>query len=505
MTASVSSLEGLTVSGLRKSYGPNIVLRGIDLEVQPGRIHALLGANGAGKSTLLGCLSGATTPDAGVIRVASVEHAGFSPRQALEAGIAIIYQHFQLIGELSVADNVFLGSELRRPGGITDRRAQAVETARVLAVLGVDIDPSQRVDRLSVGEQQMVEIARAVRRTPSVLILDEPTAALGTHEIDALLQMVDRLAHETGIAVIYVTHLLHEVLRIADDVTVLRDGAVLWTRPRAQIGLADLVEAISPGATTARRCMRPLDGPEWLMLNSYLCGYTGPIDLKVQRGEILGVYGMLGSGRTDLLETLAGVRVRKSGEASLAGAPLTAASPRKALDAGIALVASDRVSQSLFGEMPVVDNLLMPHLDRLARGIRRVGEERREFSETVAEVGVTPPRGDIAVSSLSGGNAQKVAVARWTTASARIELLLLDEPTQGVDIGSRSDIYALLRRAAENGTTVIFASSDPEEIITLADRVLVLVEGRVAHHGDNVLSEDELTVLAQPMAVESAA
>ncbi|MFV0252239.1 MAG: sugar ABC transporter ATP-binding protein [Beutenbergiaceae bacterium] len=501
---------GLSVRGLAKSYGGNTVLAGIDLEFAPGRVHALLGANGAGKSTLLGCLSGATRPDGGAIEVGgSSTQDGFTPREAFRAGIAIIYQHFQIIGSLSVSDNVFLGQELRTATGTIDKREQEREASRIFSELGLDIDPRQIVEQLSVGQQQMVEIARSIRRQPQVLILDEPTAALGVHEVEALLTLVRRLSHQEGLAVVYVTHLLGEVLDIADEVTVLRDGHVHWTRARDAVTMDDLVHAISPAAQVSQRIGDEVDlstRPPVLELAGFRSPYTGPVDLTVREGEIVGVYGLLGSGRTDLLEALAGVR-EHGGSAKIADQQFAPRSPRQAQWMGVALVASDRKAQSLFGTLTAQENLLMPHYDRLARGLRRPRAERGVFERVVAAVGLIPPVATAPADSFSGGNAQKIAVARWTLASQSVRCLLLDEPTQGVDVGARSDLYHSVRQfASENSAAAIFASSDPEEVLALADTVVVLIDGHVVHSGSaHELNEFDLARIAQPSTTQERA
>jgi ribose transport system ATP-binding protein len=498
--------SGLTIANLHKSYDENRVLQGIDLTFGFGEVHALLGANGAGKSTLLGCLSGAVHPDRADIRIGDRSYDGFTPRRAFDAGIAIIYQHFQLIGPLSVADNIFLGRELRRPTGTVDRRRQEREAGEVLAELGLDLDPRAPVDGLSVGAQQMVEIARAVRLDPRVLILDEPTAALGAHEVAALLALVRRLAAR-GIAVVYVTHLLGEVLEVADRATVLRDGRVHWTRARAELTLAGLVEGISPDAATDRRRRRTAVGPEVVLdLAGARSDFTGPVDLEIRAGEVVGVFGLLGSGRTDLLEALAGVRPLRAGAVRIDDRPVRLGSPRAAHRGGVALVPSDRKAQALFGSMSAVENLLMPHLGRLAGRRTAIRSRRREsevFARMVETVDLVPPRAAQPADGFSGGNAQKIAVARWTCGLGNPRLLLLDEPTQGVDIGARHDLYALVRSwAAEAGAAVLFSTSDPEEVLALADRVLVLVEGRVVHTGPADLEESALVALAQPAVTE---
>jgi ribose transport system ATP-binding protein len=477
---------------IQKSYGSNHVLKGIDLRIQAGEVHALLGANGAGKSTLLGCLSGAEHPDSGSIVIDGREYPGFTPRSAFEAGTSIIYQHFQLIGDLTVADNVFLGSEATR-GGALDTATQIRETRALLATLGVEIDPLATVETLSVGEQQIVEIVRALRRQPHVLILDEPTAALGSHEVDALLSLVRRLAVEQGIAIIYVTHLLGEVFQIADAVTVLRDGKVYLSQRRSDLTPEDVVRAISPDSDIARSArVTAFDRPV-LALHELQCSYTGPLSLTVHAGEIVGVFGLLGSGRTNLLETLAGVRGAVGGAVAVDGAVYRARSPYAAIRRGFSLVASDRKAQSLFGTMTASENVLMPHFGRLARFLRRPAAERRAFGALAQEV-----------DHFSGGNAQKLAVARWVGEGSETRVLLLDEPTQGVDIGARHELYELIRAFAARGDrAVLFASSDPEEIVALADRVVVLVDGRPLDIATPDLGEEAILALAQSVDITS--
>ncbi|MDQ0864613.1 sugar ABC transporter ATP-binding protein [Arthrobacter globiformis] len=469
---------GLQLSGIQKSFGTNHVLRGIEMNVPAGTVHALLGANGAGKSTLLGCLSGATQPDAGEIVIGGRSYQGLTPTRAFKAGCAIIYQHFQLIGSLTVADNIFLGQELRNAMGGVDTRGQERAAASILDSLDVEISPRTLVGSLSVGEQQIVEIARALRRKPDLLILDEPTAALGPHEVAALIRLVRRLAETRGLTVIYVTHLLNEVLQVADAVTVLRDGQVHWTRDRQDLGLKDLVDGISPGSSLSKVKGARTRGEPLLRLTEFQCSFTGPFTTTVHAGEIVGVFGLLGSGRTNLLESLAGVRRATGGSVRLSGRTLDTASVAKASKGGVSLVAADRKVQSLFGSMTAEENVLLPHYGQLSNGFRSRARERAAFTGIAKRIKLSPQAPGTAADSFSGGNAQKLVVGRWTADLGKTSVLLLDEPTQGVDIGSRHEIYDLLRDFASHASRcVIFASSEPEELLALADRVFILVDG----------------------------
>lgn len=473
---------GLVVEALTKSYGPNTVLKGVDLVVRRGEVHAFLGPNGSGKSTLLSCLSGATRPDSGVIRLDGRSYAGFTPASSIAAGTAMIYQHFQIIEDLSIVDNIFLGSELRTRSGAVDRREQHRRAVELLGALHIDLPPETVVASLSTGQRQIVEIARALRHEPSLLILDEPTAALSASEVATLLALVRRLARERGIAVIYVTHLLREVLDVADTVTVLLDGSVLWTRPIAEVVLEDLIRAMTvapTGRQTASVEPAP-DAPIVCAFEGYRSEFTGPLDLDIREGEIIGVYGLLGSGRTDLLESIAGVQRRPiAGEFRLHGRRVHERGPGRRSQSGIALVASDRRAQSLFGELSAQENVLMPHYRRLSRPLRRGRREREVFEQVAGKVQLRPMAPRLDADRFSGGNAQKLAVGRWLAAPARLSMLLLDEPTQGVDRGAREEIYGLLREfVGGSGRCVVFTTSDPEEALALATRILVLAHGR---------------------------
>ncbi len=500
--------QPVRLSNLSKSYGSVNVLRDVSLEFRPGEVHALLGANGAGKSTLLGCLSGAVMPTSGTISIGDVEFKGFEPREALEAGISIIYQHFQLATTLSVSDNVFLGDERQTKWRFLKKREQERLTSEVLAKIGLDIKPNEVVEDLSVGEQQGIEIARSVRREPRLLILDEPTAALGKHEVEALLKLVKRLAHEMGVAVIYVTHLLGEVMEVADRVSILREGRVLWTKERGEVTVTDIIEGISPDAAAIDAApSRTASSNILAAFKNFETSFCGPLNFPINGGEIVGVYGMLGSGRTNLLETIAGARRPWKGSLCLMGDELSYESTSQAMAAGVALVASDRAAQSLFASLSAQENLMMPNYPGISQFWRRPRMELQIFNKLAADLKLHPASPTAAGSSFSGGNAQKIMLGRWFAGLRDIRLLLLDEPTQGVDIGSRAQIYNLLRRFTElsGSRSVLFATSDPEEAISLADRIVVLVNGQVKHVVEPSIGEADLISLAQSVEVSHGA
>ncbi|WP_329267425.1 sugar ABC transporter ATP-binding protein [Streptomyces sp. NBC_01451] len=513
----------LRIRGLTKSFGGVRALDGVDLTVPMGQVHALLGHNGAGKSTLIKCLGGAYPPDAGTIEVGGRAYERLSPRESIAAGVAIIFQTLSVVDALTVSENIFLGQEWTRYGRI-DRRAQEEVAAGLLERVAATCSPRDRVGELPMGQRQLVEIAKALSRSASVLVLDEPTAALSTAESDALAERVEDLRTQ-GLAIVYVTHLLAEVERLADAVTVLRDGLVAHHAVGAGQRRRDLVAAIagrpaeppartgdgthaetrvetrpigagspshrprtdtdttprvaaSPAGSAARGVGSSSGG---LVLEGLRGPGFGPVTLTVGSGERVGLYGLIGSGRTRVLETLYGRRRASGGTVRVGDRTVAAARPGDALAAGIALVPADRRRQGLFPTLGARDNALLPAVRPLSRyGVRALGAERRVFDALASEVGLRPARPRLPASSFSGGNQQKLVLGRWINDTRDIRVLLLDEPTQGVDVGARQEIYRVVRSLADDrGTAVLFASSDPEEIVALADRCLVVAGGRV--------------------------
>ena len=473
----------LTAQGLTKAFGGELALDGVDLEIADGEIHALLGPNGSGKSTLIGCLSGRLAPDAGTMAIGGETATRFSPRAAFAAGMAVIYQHFSLVPSLSIADNVFLGSEHTNSVGRLSKSRQRREAGELLAELGVELDPKIRVSSLSVGNRQLVEIAKAMRHRPRVLILDEPTAALGEAEARALGGQLRRLRN-SGLAILYVTHLLNEVFEIADRVTVLRDGRAVLGAAVGEIEREDVIKAIAPRGTAVEPSRSASDQgarESVLSLRRFSAPGVGPIDLEVADGEVLAVFGLLGSGRSELLEGLFGVAGGTSGEVSLQGKPFNPQSASRSLRSGLGLVPADRARQSVLAEMSALDNMLLPHFPQIASPVwRSRRKERRAFGNTASLLGLDPPAPGAFAKTFSGGNQQKLVVGRWLMDGSGIDVLLLDEPTQGIDVGARADLYKLVRQyAARSGRGVLFTSSDPEEVRALADRAVVISRGRL--------------------------
>jgi ribose transport system ATP-binding protein len=484
----------VAVQDLSKSFGGELALDGMQLEVADGEIHALLGPNGSGKSTLIGCLSGRLTPDRGSMTVG--DHTSvhrFTPRSAFAAGTAVIYQHFSLIPPLSVVDNIFLGSERTGSGGWVDRARQRAEASEILARLGARFDPRVLVASLSAGEKQLVEIAKALRHRPQLLVLDEPTAALGELEARTLGQQLRKL-RDSGLAILYVTHLLSEVFEIGDRVTVLRDGRTVLTAGIDELSPSEVITAIAPETAAdvpaPNRRGASAGGARVLELSGFAAPGIRPLDLSVSAGEVVAVFGLLGSGRSELLEGLHGIRGRTEGRVALAGADFVPTSPARSIKCGLALVAADRGRQSIFAGMSARDNILMPHFAKLGRSWwRNRKAENTKFSATAHVLHIHPPRPEAVAWTYSGGNQQKLVVGRWLTDPSNARVLLLDEPTQGIDVGTRADLYDLIRRFARRpGHGVLFTSSDPEEVQALADRAYVLARGSIVEE----LSSDDI-------------
>jgi ribose transport system ATP-binding protein len=457
-------------------------MRSVDLDVADGEVHALLGANGAGKSTLIKCVSGAVRPDSGEIRIGEQVFSALTPRGAKQAGVAVIYQDFSLAQSLNVTENIFLGQELRR-GPIVRAAAQRKRAGELLRSLGADhLRPDSALDRLGGADYQLVEICKALVAEPSVLILDEPTAALTSAETRQLMQQVRRLK-DKRLPIIYVTHRLAEVFEIADRVTVMRGGEVVLSETVSDVTRSQLVDAVAGRKIDAS--IRPTVGESTygapvLELRGMVADGIGPLDLTLRAGEVLGIYGLLGSGRTELVEALFGVRPVAHGEVRLDGRRIRPRRPREGIRRGLALVPSDRLRQGIFLTLPGRDNLLLTSLSKLATAgvLRRPRNERRVFAHIAERVNLQPRRDDIPGRGYSGGNQQKLVIGRWLTSDSRV--LLLDEPTQGVDVGARSDLYRALDEVAAGGRAVMVTSSEPEELVQVAHRVVVLAHGRVA-------------------------
>ncbi len=500
--------ELLAALGVSKRFAGVTALDGVDFELRAGEVHALMGENGAGKSTLMKILSGVQPADAGEIRIdgAAVRFAGV--RDAERAGVAIIHQELNLVPELSVAANVFLGREPRRAGVFLDGRAMSAAARGLLGRLGIELDPDARVAGLRMGEQQLVEIAKALSLEARILIMDEPTSALSPAECARLFRIVRGLAAD-GVGIVYISHRIEEVSDLADRVTVLRDGRRVVTAPIAEMSRARLIAAMVGREIGDRPATAGEGGPVVLSVRGLTLDVPvrrgwrrvlDGVDLDLRQGEILGVGGLLGSGRTEILETLFGAtRGRAGGSIRLDGRPVAIASPRVARRLGIALVTEDRKGQGLLLAASVRDNVALPSLGRISRfGIRRPAGEAAVAADAVRRLGIRCAGIGQATATLSGGNQQKVVIGKWLATGPRV--LLLDEPTRGIDVGAKQEIYALVRALAGEGLAILMVSSELPELLLLADRILVMAQGRkTGELARAAASEEAIMDLAAPL------
>ncbi|WFU62274.1 sugar ABC transporter ATP-binding protein [Bradyrhizobium brasilense] len=475
----------LMVGGINKRFGGVRALRDVNLEVRAGEVHALLGENGAGKSTLIKILSGVHAADSGTIEIAGKPATFDSPARSREAGIAVVYQDLSLVESLSVADNLLLGREPRTRFGFVRERELMARAGAFLSELGIPLDTKAAVGSLPFAYRQMTEIAKALMGEVRLLILDEPTSSLTSDEVRILFDAIGK-ATRRGVGVIYVTHRLNEVFEISQRVTVLRDGANAGTFVTAETDMKRLVNSIigtdrlAPAASRAEPAVaRSFDPSPVLSLSRVSNDRLSAVELSVMKGEIHSLAGLIGSGRTEILETIFGLRPVDSGTCQIDGRPWLPRSPADAIDHGVALVPEDRHLQGLVLDHSIERNITLPRIPHFSRwGFMQQRAAARRADAAVARLSVKAQGASSLVRTLSGGNQQKVVFGKWNDPRPRV--LLLDEPAVGVDVGAREEIYGVIRNAARDGTGVLVVSSDLVELIELCDRISVIVDGRVA-------------------------
>jgi erythritol transport system ATP-binding protein len=478
-----AGVEVLAARGVSKNYGGVRALRDVNFTAYRGQVNVLVGENGAGKSTLMKILSGSEQPTAGEILLDGEPVQLTSPRDAQARGIGMIHQELSLFPNLSIAENMFAGRELRRAGRFVDAATQRHRTRDVLARLGQDLDPDTLVGDLPIGQQQLVEIGRALLEDVRILIMDEPTSALSSHEVDVLFDvMADLRKHD--VTVIYISHKLDEFRRIGDWVTVFRDGSLVAHESMNRTDTAWIVRQMvgrDPDSLYVRNESRAGD----VLLDVRGLTVPGPtrplvdnVSLTVQAGEVVGVYGLMGAGRTELVECLMGTRRATAGEVRVRGKLEPKGTVQARMAAGLALVPEDRQRDGLVQTMSVRDNILLATVGKLTRGgLLRGGAEQRTASGKVGELAIRIPGLAAVVTALSGGNQQKVVLARALLTDPVV--LLLDEPTRGIDVGAKAQIAALMAELAAGGYGVLFISSELAEVIAMADQVLVMARGRI--------------------------
>jgi rhamnose transport system ATP-binding protein len=480
----------LEATHINKAFDGVRALQDVCFNLLPGEVHALVGENGAGKSTLIKIIAGAIAADSGTLTIAGREMLRPDPALAHARGIATIYQQPMLFPHLTVAENIAWSRGQRRSWRRVNRKASRREAEELLSRLGASIDPQRLAGTLSMPEQQMVEIAKAIGAGARALIMDEPTASLTDLEVDRLLGVIATLRAQ-GAGIIYISHRLNEIFAIADRITVLRDGETIATLPASELDRARLIELMAGRPVAAIYPRREISiGQTVLELRNVCCEGVGlrKISFCVRRGEILGLAGLVGSGRTELAEVIFGLRPADSGEILVSGRPMRMASPSQAIDAGVGYVPEDRRRHGVVPEMPITANTSLASLKAISRWgwLDRAGE--RSLAERyVTELRVKTPSVRAVTATLSGGNQQKVALARWLAIAPKV--LILDEPTQGVDVGAKAEIHHLIADLASRGMAILMISSELPEILGMSDRIAVMHAGSISE----ILSRSEAT------------
>jgi ABC-type sugar transport system ATPase subunit len=499
----------LTIEGICKSFPGVQALGDVSLVIAPGQVHAIVGENGAGKSTLVQVISGAISPDSGRLLFDGDELHGLSRQEATRLGIRPVYQQDVMAENLSVAECMFFGKQPKRSFGRINWLQMNQWAASALEPFHADIRPSAKVGSLSLAQREIASMASAITGSLRLLILDEPTSLLTRSDTERLFEIIRRLTQK-GVAVLYITHRLAEVFEIADRVTVLKDGRVSGSRPIAKVSPAELIRLMvgrdlsferKPGSTST-------DGIPVLDVRN-LCSSPRVHDVSfdVRRGEIVCLAGLVGAGRTETCEAIFGARPRNGGSVWINGTPSDHHSPAEAIERGMAMVPEDRLQSGLIPRMTIVQNLAVCNLDQLSKLGLVVNSRARRLAETyIRELRISPPDPSRRVAELSGGNQQKVLLAKWL--ARKPELLIIDEPTRGVDVGAREDLHRILRESASQGAAILVVSSDLPEVLSLADRIIVIREGRnVGMLNGADATEEEVICLAsgEPYNVQGAA
>lgn len=467
------------MTGIKKAFGANRVLEGVDFELLPGEIHALMGENGAGKSTLMNILTGLHKRDAGTIVIDGQETYYDSTKEAELAGVSFIHQEINAIGEMSVIDNLFLNREKRTKLGLLDYRAMEKEAQAVFEQLNIKIDLYQEMGELSVGQQQMIEIAKSLMTNAQVIIMDEPTAALTNREIRVLFDVMHKLKAQ-GVSIVYISHRMEEIFEMCDRITVMRDGISVSTRQIAETQMEQVVREMVgreigdfyPEKTSEIGEVR------FEVENLALDGVFEDISFNVRSGEILGFSGLMGAGRTEIMRTIFGLLPKSRGTIRLEGKELTIKSPEEAIRQGIGFLTEDRKDEGLILDFSIRDNVLLPSVGEFSKVGLLNDKLIDDFVELLVErLTVKTASVEDPASSLSGGNQQKVVLAKWLGIGPKV--LILDEPTRGVDVGAKREIYLLINELAERGVAIIMISSDLPEVLSISDRIMVVREGRL--------------------------
>lgn len=487
----------LQASGITKHFPGVLALDGVDFTCLRGEIHGLIGENGAGKSTLMRILAGIYHPDSGQILVRGSRVESFSPGHALHLGISIIHQELSLLPYMTVAENIFLGREPRGRFGLIDTDHMDAETTRLLSQLDNQIRPRTPVYRLSPAQRQLVEVAKALSYQPDLVIMDEPTSSLAETERQRLFEII-RLLKQSQVTVVYITHRLEEVLELADRVTVLRDGKTIDTRPIQQVTRQDLIQMmVGRDIEVVAASPQVAAGEVVLQVNGLTrSGDFKDVTFQLRRSEILGIAGLIGSGRTELVRAIFGADPVDAGEVLVNGQPLRGANPNRAIQQGLSLIPEDRKSQGLVLSHSVRENITLPSLNLLGRlGFIRRPLERQMVNRSLEQLDIQASSPEQQVTYLSGGNQQKVVLAKWLNAGPQV--VIFDEPTRGIDVGAKAEIHALMRQLADSGKSILMISSELPEILNVSDRILVMSGGQIAgEFSGRQASEEDILALA---------
>jgi len=479
----------LQLQNIRKEYPGVVALKDVSLNLKKGEILALIGENGAGKSTLIKNCSGAVVPTSGKIIVNGKEFKNMTPQLALENGIAIIYQEFNNVGELSAAENIFLGRPIRK-GPLIDKAAMEKEAAKAFKQLNININPKTLVKDLTVGYQQMVEIAKAIQQDAKILIMDEPSAPLTSAEVESMFKVVE-LLRQKGVLIICISHRLEEIYRLSDRIVVLRDGEYIKTLITKDSEVNELIELMVGRELTETYPHRTncIDQNHVVLQVKDLTGNGDKkINLQAHKGEVLGIGGLVGAGRTELAEMVFGAANKESGHIYLNGTEINPKDPRAAIDLGIALVPEDRKRHGALLGSSIMNNINMPIYNRISKlSVINRKIEKETAQRYQEEMAIKTPDLNQLVGNLSGGNQQKVILGKWMAANA--ELIIFDEPTRGIDVGAKYEIYKLINKLVESGKAVLLISSEMEELMGMSDRIIVLAEGEMT----GILEKEEFS------------
>jgi len=504
----MDSIPILEIEHISKRFPGVQALSDVQFQVYAGEVHALLGENGAGKSTLIKIISGVHKPDEGTIRIDNKPVSFNNPREAQALGVATIYQELSLYPELTVAENIFMGHAPRGPLGIVDWREMGRRSREILESLEItDLDVNRKVGGLSVGQRQRVEIAKALSLNARILIMDEPTAALTETDVQRLFSIV-RLLRERGVGVIYISHRLEEVFLLADRVTVLRDGQYVGTAEVKNVTSDQLVNMMVGRVIDNMFPKLPavIGDPVLEVRNLWRRPLCRGVNLTVRSGEIVGLAGLVGSGRSELAQTIFGFTPAQEGEILLNGNPVNIRNPGQAMNHGIAYVPEDRGTQGLIREMRLRENISLAVLRTMTRsGFIDTAQERRLATEAIEQLGIRAYSIDQVVNKLSGGNQQKVVVSKWLASKPKV--LIMDEPTRGVDVGAKAEIHHLISELAQQGLAILMISSELPEVLGMSDRIIVMREGRVVAEFDREEANQKnvVTAMMRETAEPSAA